>query len=298
MVADHPLKTFQEALRTRDFTLSAELRLDSRSSAQSIIGEAGVLKGSVDGIQVTDSPGGRVHLSPLVVARILLDQGIDPVLHMSCRDRNRVALRADLLGAVEQGVTSLLLMRGEKFPADYPGEHKAVFDWGIKKLIANARAVRLDPNNPNSPGLFLGSIVTAFNPQRDWQPRKIVARADGGIKFIQTQLCFDVNLVRRYVSSLVAAKLMERVSVVIGIAPIPSAEMGEWLAANLRATVVPVAVIKRLREAADPEHEGAVICAEMLQQLVEIPGVSGANVVSLGKTETVAKAIDLAGLRA
>lgn len=292
------MKTFQEALRTRDFTLSAELRLDSRSSAQSIIGEAGVLKGSVDGIQVTDSPGGRVHLSPLVVARILLDQGIDPVLHMSCRDRNRVALRADLLGAVELGVTSLLLMRGEKFPADYPGKHKAVFDWGIKKLIANARAVRLDSNNPNSPGLFLGSIVTAFNPQRDWQPRKIVARADGGIKFIQTQLCFDMNLVRRYVSSLVAAKLMERVSVIIGIAPIPSAEMGEWLAANLRATVVPVAVIKRLREAADPEHEGAVICAEMLQQLAEIPGVSGANVVSLGKTETVAKAIDLAGLRA
>lgn len=292
------MKTFQEALRTRDFTLTAELRLDSRSSAASIVDEAGVLAVLVDAIQVTDSPAGRVHLSPLVVARILLDQNIDPVMHMTCRDRNRVALRGDLLGAAELGVTSLLLMRGEKFPADYPGKHQAVFDWGLKKLIANARAVQPDLGNPHVPGFFLGSNVTAFNPKREWQPEKIAEKADAGIKFIQTQLCFDIDLVKRYVAGLVAAKLLERVNVIIGVAPIPSAEVAEWLAANLRATVVPDAVVKRLRQSADPEREGALICAEMLQQLAAIPGVSGANVVSLGATETVADAIELSGLRA
>jgi len=290
--------TFQEAIRTRDFAVSAELKLDSRSSARSIGDQARILSSTVDAIQVTDSPAGCVHLSPLVVARILLDQGIDPVLHMSCRDRNRVALRGDLLGAAELGVTSLLLMRGEKFPVDLPGKHKAVFDWGIKKLIANARAVKLVPDNPGPAGFFLGSIVTAFNPKRDWQPKKISANADAGIKFIQTQLCFDIDLVRRYVASLVAAKLLERVNVIIGIAPIPSADMGEWLAGNLRATVVPDAVIKRLKQSANPEREGALICAEMLQQLAETPGVSGANVVSFGETDVIARAIELSGLRA
>jgi len=292
------LKTFEEAMRTQDFTLSAELKLDSRSTAASIVEQARILTSMVDAVQVTDNPGGRVHMSPLVTSGILLDQGIDPVLHLTCRDRNRIALHSDLLGAAALGVTSLLLMRGQKFSADFPSKPTTVYDWGARKLIAAAHALQSDPNNANPSHFFIGSIATAFNPARGWQPGKIATKADAGVKFIQTQLCFDIDLIKRYVAGLVDAKLLERVNVIISIAPIPSADVGEWLASNLRATVVPDDIIKRLRQAKNPGNEGVEICAEMLQQLTDVPGVSGANLVSFGDTESVARSIEISGLRA
>jgi len=292
------LNTFEEAIRTRDFTLSAELKLDSRSTGASIAKQAQIVQSRVDAIQVTDNPGGRVHMSPLVAAGILLDLGIDPILHMTCRDRNRIALHSDLLGAAALGVTSLLLMRGQKFPADFPSKPATVYDWGARKLISAARALHSDADNVNAPHFFIGSIATAFNPTRGWQPGKIATKADAGVKFIQTQLCFDIDLIKRYVAGLVDAKLLERVNVIISIAPIPSADIGEWLASNLRATVVPDDIIKRLRQAKNPGNEGVEICAEMLQQLTDVPGVSGANLVSFGDTESVARSIEMSGLRA
>lgn len=291
------MKTFQQAIRTQDFTLTAEFKLDSRSTAASIVDQARVLTSMVDAVQVTDNPGGRVHMSPLVTAGILLDHEIDPVLHMTCRDRNRIALHSDLMGAAALGVTSLLLMRGQKFPADFPSKAATVFDWGANRLIADAHAMQSDPEIANPPQFFIGSIATAFNPARGWQPEKMAAKADAGVKFIQTQLCFDIDLIKRYVAGLVAAKLLEKVNVIIGIAPIPSADIGQWLASNLRATVVPDAMIRRLKQAQDPEREGVEICAEMLQQLKDVPGVSGANLMSFGDADSVAKSIEISGLR-
>ncbi len=291
------MKTFKEALRTRDFTISAELKLDATSTRASIAGEARNLAPMIDAIQVTDNPGGRAHLSPLVAAACLLENDVDPVLHMSCRDRNRIAIRSDLIGAAELGVTSLLLMRGRKFPDDFPAKPKAVFDWGANKLIAAARAFETGPDAAGTPQFFLGSIATAFNPKRGWTPRKMSAKADAGIKFIQTQPCFDIDVIRRYMAGLVAARLPERVSVVAGVAPIPSAEIGEWLAVNLRGAVVPKSVIERLRRAADPRREGIEICAELLAQLADVPGVSGANLMSFGDTTSVLRSIERSGIR-
>jgi methylenetetrahydrofolate reductase (NADPH) len=154
-----------------------------------------------------------------------------------------------------------------------------------------------DADNPKPPHFFIGSIATAFNPTRGWQPGKIATKADAGVKFIQTQLCFDIDLIKRYVAGLIDAKLLERVNVIISIAPIPSADVGEWLASNLRATVVPDDILKRLRQAKHPEKEGVQICAEMLRQLADVPGVSGANLMSFGDTESVARSIDASGVR-
>ncbi|MGB5332145.1 MAG: methylenetetrahydrofolate reductase [Woeseiaceae bacterium] len=292
------MKTFEEAMRNEDFSLSAELKLDSQSTAASIADQAGVLAPMVDAVQVTDNPGGRVHMSPLVAAGILLDHEIDPVLHLTCRDRNRIALHSDLLGAAALGVTSLLVMRGQKFPADFPSKPATVYDWGARKLIAAAHALQSDPNNEHPPHFFIGSIATAFSPSRGWRPGKMTAKADAGIKFIQTQLCFDIDVIKRYVAGLIDAKLLERVNVIISIAPIPSADVGEWLASNLRATVVPDAILKRLRRSQNPEREGIEICAETLQQLKDVPGVSGANLVSFGNPDSVARSVEISGLRA
>ena len=291
------MKTFQEAIRTQDFTVSAELRLDSRSDAAAIMEQARILAPAVDAMQVSDNPGGRVHLSPLVAAGVLLDNGIDPVLHMTCRDRNRLALRSDLLGAAALGVTSLLLMRGDKFAEKSSSYPEPVFDWRAKRLIAAANSMRSDPPFSKPVNFLIGSVATAFKPNRKWKPEKMTAKVNAGVNFIQTQLCFDVDLLRQYMTKLVSEKLIERIDVIVGTAPVPSAEVARWLGKNLRGAVMPEKIVTRLRQSTNPKREGELICAEILHEAAQIPGVSGANLTSFGDAESIVVAVEISGIR-
>ncbi len=283
------MQTFQNALRTKDFTLTAELALDAGATAESIRKQARGFEPYVDAVQLPESVDQEVHLAPLAAAAILLDAGIDPVMHMICRDRNRVALRADLLGAAALGVTSLLLMRGKEFPEAAKKRVTEVYDWGTRKLIRAAS--RIEAAN-----FLIGSIATVFKPDRDWKPENLPVKADAGVSFVQTQPCFDIDLLRHYMARLVAERITRRISIVVGLAPLPNADIALWLSQNLRGTVVPARLIKRLRDASDPEQEGVEICAEMMRELSDIPGVSGANLSCLGRPEAVIEAIRLAGV--
>ena len=284
------MHTFRQALRSQDFTLTAELTLDVGTDRASLIAQAQTMAARVDAIQVTDNPANQVHLSPLAAAALLLNVGIDPVLHMNCRNRNRIALRSDLLGAAALGVSSLLLMRGKEIPKDTRPRIKSVYDWGARKLITAASAME-------DADFMIGTIATVFKPDRDWRPEQLTEKADAGVKFIQTQLCFDTDLLRHYMSRLVAEKITQRVNVMVGLAPVPSADVAQWLGKNLRGAVMPARVVKRLRQAANPENEGIDICAELLREIADIPGVAGANPNCLGNPAAVAEAVKRSGIR-
>ncbi|MBT8099454.1 MAG: methylenetetrahydrofolate reductase [Gammaproteobacteria bacterium] len=287
---DAALSTFRQALRSKDFAISAELALSARSNKETILADARLLNACADAIQVPESVEGEVHLSPLAASAILLNAGIDPVMHMNCRDRNRIALQSELLGAKSIGVTSLLLMRGKEIPSDSRPKIEQVYDWGGRKLIAAANAME-------SADFMIGSIATVFKPDRDWKPEKLAAKIDAGVKFVQTQLCFDIDLLRHYMGRLVAEKLIQRVNVIVGLAPLPSADVAQWLGKTLRGAVVPAKIVKRLRQASDPEQEGVEICAEMLQQAAEIPGTRGANILAIDSPEAIVEAVNRSGVR-
>lgn len=291
------MKTFKDAIRTRDFALCAELKLDSHSDAAAVISQAKALSDFVDAVQVTDNPGGRVHLSPLAACSILLQEGFDPVMHITCRDRNRIALRSDLLGAAAIGVTSLLIRRGEKPAASSELRAKTVYDQRVKGLIADARSMQTKPPFDRPVDFLIGSFATAFKPNRGWTPQKIRAKADSGVNFIQTQLCFDADVLRHYVARLIDEKIVQRIDIVVGIAPLPSADVGQWLGKKLRGAVLPRKVIKRLRQAKDQELEGIRICAELLNECVDMPGISGVSLKPLGETDGVIEAVRMAGIR-
>ncbi|NJN50967.1 MAG: hypothetical protein HC809_03465 [Gammaproteobacteria bacterium] len=216
------MQTFQQALRNKDFTLTAELALDATAGRDAIILQAKKLAAEVDAIQVPDSSPSYATLSPIAVSAILLQAGIDPILHMNCRDRNQLALRADVLGARALGVSSLLLMRGQEVPVDVRPRVKAVYDWGTLKLIRFASSLE-------HANFLIGSIATVFKPARDWKPARLEKKAEAGTKFIQTQLCFDADLLRHYFERLVAEKFIQRASVMVALAPLPSADMAQWL---------------------------------------------------------------------
>jgi methylenetetrahydrofolate reductase (NADPH) len=288
------LKTFYEAIRTRDFTLTAQLQLTHETDRQSVLQQADILGPVVDAIQVTDNPGGTVHMSTLSASSLLMQKGIDPIAQMNCRDRNNIALQSDLLGAQALGITSLLIQRGDKLPKDYRPKTKPVFDISSGDLISAALSIN---RQGNSADFHIGTVITVFNAKSEWRAKSLVAKANAGARFLQTQLCFDMDLLRRYMARLVAIGLIRRVAIVVSIATLPSAEMARWVRDNLRGSVMPAAVIRRLEQAADPEQEGIRLCTELLQEMKEIPGVGGANVLTPGHIATIPAAIRAASLR-
>jgi methylenetetrahydrofolate reductase (NADPH) len=289
------MKTFREAIQKQDFVVTAELNLTRESDARAVVEQATVLGAQVDAIQVPDSPDARVQMTPLAVSSILLRNGFDPIAHLSCRDRNRVALESELLSLGAMGVTSVLLLRGDELPGDHRPRIKQVFELGGKKLIESARTLADDPTVASAPDFCIGTVATVFNPKAAWQPGSLLAKVEAGARFIQTQLCFNTAALGRYMTHLVEARLTWRASIIVSVAVLPSAVSARWLRENLRGSLVPNKVIRRLEQARNPEQEGVAICAEILQELREIPGVSGAHLMTPGDPETIPAAIRAAG---
>lgn len=288
------MKTFREAARNHDFTVSANLELTQKTNRESIVAQAKILGPVVDAIQVTDSPNGAIHMSALAASALLIQQGIDPITFMTCRDRNRIALRNDLLGAKALGITSLVLQRGHKLHDDYKPKTRQVYDFDNKALI-NA-AVEFDREGSDD-GFYIGAVITAFNPKAGWQAKSLTTKADTGAHFLQTQVCFDMDLLRRYMACLVALRLTHRVRIIVSLATLPSVEKAKWVRDSVHGSVMPDAVIRRLEQASDPEREGIRLCAEFIREIQEIPGIDGVNLVTAGDVATIPAAIRDAGLR-
>lgn len=284
---------FHEAVRKRDFTLTAQLQLAPETDREAVMRQAETLAPAVDAIGVTSNPGGTVHMSTLAAASLLIEKDIDPIVKMHCRDSNSLVLRSDLLGARALGVTSLLIERGDKLPDNYRPRTKAVYDIGSKALID--AALKLNDDNPST-DFFVGGIITAFNPKAGWRAKSLIDKADAGIRFMQTQMCFDMDILRRYTAQLVALRLTHRAHVVVSLATLPTAEMARWIRDNVRGSVMPDEIVQRLAQAADPEQEGVRICVELLNEIQEIPGIGGANLLTPGDVATIPAAIREAGL--
>ena len=296
------MKTLREALQSEEFALTAELSLAPRQSVTAVIEQARILAVATDAVQIPDHRYARPHISNTAVAAHLIQHGMNPVVHMNCRDRNRIAVQSDLLAAQSLGVSNLLLRRGSPLPADHQPRSTGVFDLGAIDLIATAaliRDVEALPGGqlPDTPRFYIGAMATAFEPAEDWLPEKLLSKADAGAQFIQLQLCLDADVLRAYMRRLVAARLTWRCQVLVGLAALPSAEAARELRNNLPDSIIPASVVRRLEQARNPENEGIRICAELIQEVAEIPGVAGANLMTPGAPEAISAAIRASGIR-
>lgn len=288
---------FREALHTKDFAVTAHVNLSRVPDTDALQRQGDTLRDFVDAVQITDNPGAEVHMSGVAAAALLARRGIDPVLHMTCRDRNRIALQSDLIGAVALGVGSILVMRGDRIPERMKPRVRSVFDTDARELMAFARGLKDSPDVSLVADLLIGATATVFDPEPGWAPVNLTAKCDVGANFIQTQLCFDMDVVRSYMSQLVTSKLTHRASFLMALTPLPSAEAARWIKDNVKAALVPSPVIARMEQAADPEREGIEICAELLAELATIPGVSGASLLPLGRLDAIPAAIEASGVR-
>lgn len=291
------MKTFREALQGSELAISAELTLRRDSKASDIQRQSEVLAPCVDGIQVTDIPYGWIQMSASSAAAILLNQGCDPIPILTCRDRNRAALRRDLRGLQAMGVSSVFLMRGHRLPASHPVQAEPVFDLTGRELIAMAAGMNRPEGEGAGEAFFIGIGARAFRPIRGWKGDSLAVRANAGARFLQTQLCMNLNLLRHYMRRLEETGLTGKYSVIVSVSPLPSAKTALWMRKNMKDSRIPDPIIKQLEDAADPEAEGVKICARLMQKIAKIPGVSGINLMTTGNPETIPAAIEASGLR-
>ena len=294
----------QAVLRRGDFALTAETTPPDAGTAAPVIERVACLKGLADAVNVTDGAGARAHMSALAASAVLMRAGIEPVLQMTLRDRNRMALQADLMGAGALGIPNLLCLRGDDVTAGDQPDSKPVFDIDTLTLGRTARALRDEAALPSGralaspPALFIGVADTPIEPKPGWRPDGLIAKIDAGADFVQTQYCFDLALLRRYLAVLADHGVAGRASVIVGIGPIASARAARWMTDNLFGVHVPEPIIARLEQAADPRAESIRICVDLLQELSEIPGVAGAHLMAPRQEAAIAEAIEESGLLA
>jgi methylenetetrahydrofolate reductase (NADPH) len=271
-------------LKEGDFVVTAEITPPVSSDPAEFLQRAMPLRGLAAAINVTDGAGAKVHLSSLVAAHFLLQGGLEPIFQMTCRDRNRLALQGDLIGAAALGIHNILVLAGDDPKLGDQPEAKAVFDLNSRDLMLLAARMRAEHKLPTGTEIkgrldfVIGAADVPVDPPADWNPKGLFAKAEAGADFVQTQFCMDAGVVRRY-----AARLLDlgfRLPILIGIAPIPSARSARWMREKLFGTLIPDATVARLEKAADPKREGSKICIELLQELAEIPGIAGAHVMA------------------
>ncbi len=287
--------TFKDSLKTKDFVVTAHVNLAEAPDAESLLRQGEILRPAVDAVQLSDST--EMHMSGVAAAALLIQQGIDPIVHMNCRDRNRIALHKDLIGAAALGVTSVLVMRGKKIPDIKKLGVRTVFDIPALEFMAYVQSLKQDEDTPLVSEFLVGANAEIFDPEADWTPKNLIRKCDAGANFVQLQICFDLDVARNYMARIVASKLTRKASFIMALAPLPSADVARWVRENVKGALVPEPIIERLQQASDPESEGIEICAELLQELATIPGVSGANLLTLGKLETIPAAINASGVR-
>jgi methylenetetrahydrofolate reductase (NADPH) len=291
------LSTFAERLRQRRFVITAEIAPPVSCDADDLRRKATRLKGLADAVNVTDGAGARASMSALAAASILLGMGIEPILQLACRDKNRIALQGELMGAAALGIRNLLLLTGDDPKAGDQPDTKPVFDIDSKALLETARRLRDEGTLPTGrkvlgkADFFLGAADVPIDPPPDWQPNTLAGKLKAGAQFVQTQFCMDGAIVRRYVGALERAGLTQQLSILIGATPLRSAKSAAWMKRHLFGTIISDAYIKRIEAARDPEREGVRLCAEYMEELSTIPGIAGAHIMAPGHDAAIAEVI-------
>jgi len=292
-----------DALRSRlasgQVVITAEIS-PPRGADPAAIGAAAVpLRGRVDAVNVTDGPGASVRMSSLAGSVLALAAGVEPVMQLTCRDRNRIALQADLLGAAALGIRNLLLMTG-----DHPrsGDHpqaRPVFDLDSVQLVQAARGLR-DHGRllsgralASAPGWLIGAVADPAAPVS-----RLAAKVAAGAEFVQTQYVFDVPQFARWLSEVRDLGLDQRCAILAGVGPVRSIRALEHLTASLPGVEIPAALARRLRgvPASRVAAEGLRICTDTIQELLQVPGVRGIHVMAPGAGHRVPEILDQAGL--
>jgi len=292
----------ERILRRGEFAVTTELNPPDSADPEDVYNRAKIFDGWVDGINAVDASGANCHMSSVGICALLTRMGYAPIMQIACRDKNRIAIQGDVLGAAAMGVANILCLTGDGVQAgDQPGA-KPVFDLDSISLLETVRIMRDNGKFLSGrklttpPQLFLGAAVNPFAPPYDFRPIHLGKKIAAGAQFIQTQYCFDVPMLKTFMAKARDLGFLEQVYLLVGVGPLASAKTAKWIRSNVPGIHIPDSVIKRLEGAADQKKEGKQLCIDIINEVKEIPGVSGIHVMAYRQEEYVAEIVSESGV--
>jgi methylenetetrahydrofolate reductase (NADPH) len=311
-------------LRAGHFAVTGELGPPQSADASVIRSKAALLRGCVDAVNITDNQTAIVRMSSIGSAVIVLQEGLEPVIQMTCRDRNRLAIQSDLLGAAALGIRNLLCLTGDHQTFGNHPTSKNVFDIDsiqLLKMVADMRDRHTfqcgDPFKGPEPRFFIGAAAAPFADPVDFRPYRLAKKVNAGANFIQTQLVYDVPAFARFMQKVRELGLHKQVYILAGVGPLKSLAMAKYMKTSVPGILVPDALIERMEAAGAPwagkskdqltkedkkarseawQVEGIRICIELIQQLRQIEGVAGVHIMAIEWEEAVKPIVEGAGL--
>jgi methylenetetrahydrofolate reductase (NADPH) len=293
-----------ELLLDGQFVVTAELQATDGGDPDSVYAAAEPLAGKVDAVNCTDNSAAHPHISQVAAARLLIDRGIEPIVQFVCRDRNRLALQADMLGAHALGARNIVCMTGDDVTAGDHPEAKPIYDLDSIHLLRIARILRdqgtyLSGRALSSPpGFLIGAVENPFAPPVDYRPIRLQKKVEAGAEFIQTQICFNVDRMRAFMKRAVDLGVTERCWVIAGVYVPRSARALRYLRDEVPGIDVPEEIVDRVSSipAQAQEEEGIALALDICRELREMPGVAGLHLMSIRGDRAIVRVIEELGL--
>jgi methylenetetrahydrofolate reductase (NADPH) len=294
----------ERVLRAGAFAVTAELAPPDSADPDEVYKRARVFDGYVDAINATDGSGANCHMSSVAVCALLTHVGYAPVMQISCRDKNRIAIQGDILGGAAMGVCNMLCLTGDGVQAGDHPQAKAVFDLDSVSLLGIARGLRDDHHFESgrkvsyAPRVFLGAAENPNAHPVEHRYRRLAKKIAAGAQFIQTQYCYDMELLRAFMKGVEDTGLLDQVFILIGVGPLRSAKAAEWMRAHVPGIHIPDAIVNRMKGAQDQAREGRNLCIDLVQEIRSMKGVAGVHVMAYRQEEAVAEVIERSGVLA
>ena len=292
----------EKVLTEGHFAVTSELGPPKGTSADFVRRHAEILKSHVDAANVTDNQTAVVRMSSVAACAIIKQVGLDPVMQMTCRDRNRIAMQSEILGAVALDIGNLLCLSGDHQKFGNHPESKNVHDIDSMQLIQMVKRMRDDAQFLSGDKLsggvpmFIGAAANPFADPFEFRPLRLEKKVRAGVDFIQTQGVFDVERFARYMEMVRDRGLHEQVYILAGIIPMKSAGMARYMRDYVAGLTVPDDLVKRMEDAEDAKEEGVEIAVELIEQIREIEGIDGVHIMAVAWESIVPVIVERAGL--
>lgn len=294
----------ERVLEAGHFAVTAELGPPTSADPEVVRRKARILKGYADAFNVTDGQTAVVRMASWAACLIQKEEGLDPVVQMTCRDRNRIALQMDVLGAAALGINNILCLSGDHISFGNHLAAKGVYDIDsiqfvkIVKDMRDEKKFQCGEEMQVEPRLFIGAAANPFAAPFDYRPYRLVKKVAAGADFIQTQIVFNVPKFREYMKRVRDLGLNEKVYILAGVSPIKSYGAARYMATKVPGMDVPDEILERMKKTPKKKRaeEGIEICTEVIQQVREIPGVRGVHIMAIEWEEAVPEIAEQAGL--
>ena len=287
----------RKSLIQKNFVFTAETSPPDSGNAKVILDQIACLKDLADAINVTDGAGAKSHMSALATAAIIAQNGMEPVLQFTTRDRNRIAIQGDLLGGWALNIPNILCLYGDEVSGGDQPEAKEVRDLDTASLLKTAFDIKIKKTYPSgrkiedAPEFFIGGADTPFAITDAFDGANLFKKLNVGVEFFQTQYAFDETILKNYMLKLNQLGITDKAYFIIGLGVIKSAKSARWMNQNLFGIHIPEHIINRIEKSKDEKLEGIKICVELIEKYKLIKGVSGIHLMGYKQEQEIATVI-------